>query len=97
MNRFDHRWQKLITLARQAGDNRDTAAPFGFAVRVAARAAANPGAGPGASFERFALRGLVVAAAFGVGAIIFNYSSLLSDQADEYAASDTVGDLVDFS
>jgi hypothetical protein len=97
MNRFDHQWQKLITLARQAGDNRDAAASFGFATRLAAQAVALSPAGPWAAFERFAMRGLMVAAAFGVGAIIFNYSSLMTDQADEYAAADTVGDLFDLS
>ena len=61
------------------------------------QAAALPSASPWAAFERFALRGLVVAAAFGVGAILFKYSSLLSDQGDEYAAADTVGDLLDLS
>jgi len=97
MNRFDQQWQKLIVLARQAGDHRDAAPPFGFAVRIAAQAVVLPAASPWASFERFAMRGLVVAAAFGAGAIIFNYSTLVSDQSDEYAAADTVGDLLDLS
>ena len=35
-----------------------------------------------------------MAAAFSVGAIIFNFSGVLSDQGDEYAATDTVGDLL---
>jgi hypothetical protein len=97
MNRFDHQWRKLTTLARQARDERDPAAPYGFASRVAAQAASIPLAGPWAVFERFALRGLMVAAAFGVGAIAFSYSTLMPEQADEYAAADTIGEILDLS
>lgn len=96
MNRFDHQWQKLTALARQAGDNRDAAAPYGFSTRVAAQAVLTPAA-PWAAFERFALRGLLVAAAFGVGAIAFNYSTILGESADEYAATDAVGEMLDLS
>ena len=97
MNRFDHQWRKLIALARQAPDDQDAAAPYGFASRVVAQAASSPVAGPGAVFERLALRGLMVAAAFGVGAIAFNYSGITSEPTDEYAATDTVGELLDLS
>ena len=97
MNRFDQQWQKLTTAARQARDDREAAAPYGFALRVTARATAQPARAPWASFERFALRGLMVAATLGVAAVAFNYSAFLSDQPDEYAATDTVGDLLDFS
>ena len=97
MNRFDHQWQKLTALARQAPDDRDTAAPLGFATRVAARAASAPAGSSWAVFERFALRGLVVAAAFGVAAIALNYASLMSEQTDDYASTDTVSELLDLS
>ena len=97
MKQFDHQWQKLTALARQAGDDRDTAAPYGFATRVAARAAALPASAPWAPFERFALRGLMVAAAFGVAAVAFNYSTLTSEQTDAYATVDTVGEMLDLS
>jgi len=99
MNRFDHQWQKLTAVARQTADARDTSPPPGFATRVAARAAAAPADSPWAVFERFALRGLVVAAAFGVAAVAFNYSSLSADQNDLYATgtTDTVVDLLDLS
>jgi len=97
MNRFDHRWQKLIALARLARDDRDTAAPHGFAMRVCALAADTPVAGPWSSFERFALRGLLVAAAFGMAAIAFNYPALLSEQPDDYVASDAVSEMFDLS
>ena len=97
MNNFDHEWQKLTALARQAPDERDAALPPGFATRVAARAAAAPADSPWAVFERFALRGLVVAAAFGVAAIALNYSSLTSDPSDDYTTTDTVSELLDLS
>ncbi len=97
MNRFDHQWQKLTALARQAPDDRAAAAPLGFATRVAARAAAAPTGSPWAGFERFALRGLVVAAVFGVAAIALNYSSFASEPSDDYATTDTVSELLDLS
>lgn len=97
MNRFDHQWQKLTALARQDPDDRGTAAPLGFATRVAARAATVPAGSPWAVFERFAVRGLLVAAAFGVVAIALNYSALTSEQTDDYPATDTVSELLDLS
>jgi hypothetical protein len=97
MNRFDHQWQKLTALARQAPDDKDARAPLGFATRVAARAAAAPADSPWAVFERFALRGLVVAAAFGVAAVAFNYTALTSESSDDIASTDTVSELLDLS
>jgi len=98
MSSFDHQWQKLTALARQAGESRDPAAPFGFATRVAALAGAQPSASPRAVFERLALRGLIVAAGLGVVAVAFNLSGVTtSAQTDAYAAADTVGDLLDIS
>jgi hypothetical protein len=97
MNRFDHQWQKLTALARQApvapGE-----LPYGFATRVAAQAAALPSA-PGWSLERFALRGLLLAAVCSVTAFAFNFSILATDQADIYATgtTDTVVELLDIS
>jgi hypothetical protein len=66
-------------------------------VTHAARAAAAPAANPWAVFERFALRGLLVAAACGLAAVALNYSSLSSEPAVDYTATDTVSDLLDFS
>ena len=97
MNRFDHQWRKLAALARQARDERGLAAPYGFATRVAALAATVPAASPWAPFERFALRGLLVAAAFGVGAIAFNYTTIMSEPGDEYAVTDTMSEMLDLS
>ena len=95
MNRFDHQWQKLTALARSAPAESATA-PHGFATRVVAQAAA-PATGLTAVFERFALRGLMVAAVFGMAAIAFNYTSLLSDQSEDYGSADTVGEMLGLS
>lgn len=98
MNRFDHQWQKLIVAARQAPADPGAAAPYGFATRLAAQAGALP-ATSWLPFERFALRGLLVAAVCGVTAIAFNLSVFSTDQADLYATgtTDVVADLLDIS
>ncbi len=98
MNRFDHQWQKLIVAARQAPADPGAAAPYGFATRVAAQAVALPPA-PWLSLERFAVRGLLLAAVCGVTAIAFNYSVFFTEQSDIYATgtTDVVVDLLDIS
>ena len=97
MSSFDHQWQRLTALARQAPADRDPGIPPGFATRVAARAAALPPGSPWQFLERFAVRGLVVATVFGVAAVAFNYSSLLSDQGEDYVSTDTVSELLALS
>ena len=96
MNPYDHQWQKLTALARQAPDDRDTAAPYGFSTRVAARAATLSAGSPWAFFERFALRGLVVAAGLCVMAVVLNYVTL-GERDDEMAMTDSVGEVLDVS
>jgi hypothetical protein len=49
------------------------------------------------AFERFALRGLMVAAACGLAAIAFNYYLLPTENADDYAATDAVSEILDLS
>ena len=98
MNRFDRQWQKLTALARQApSDGHDIPVPPGFATRVVARAVGTPAGNPWTVFERFALRGLLVAAACGVVAVVLNYSALTADTSVDYTAMDTVSELLDFS
>ncbi len=99
MNRFDHQWQRLTALARQAPADPDAAIPYGFALRVAARAATSPAGSPWAGFERLAVRGLMVAAACSAAAIALNYSIFSSDQADIYATgtADSIVELLDIS
>jgi hypothetical protein len=96
MNQFDRQWRKLTALARQANDPRDAGMPYGFATRVAAQAGAMPFGPSSVPIERFALRGLLVAATFGVAAIAFNYATFVtSTQTDALVAADVVGDLLD--
>ncbi len=96
MNRFDHQWQKLIVAARQAPAD-SGAAPYGFATRLAAQAAGLPTA-PWLPLERFAVRGLFLAAVCGVTAVAFNYSAFSTEQ-DIYSTgtTDVVVDLLDIS
>lgn len=99
MNTFDHQWQRLIALARQAPANPADAAPAGFATRVAARAGALPAGTPWLSLERYALRGFVLAVVCSAAAVAFNFSILSPEQADNYVSSpsDTVLELLDLS
>ena len=98
MNRFDHQWRKLTALARSAPVEPEATAPYGFAARVAARAAALP-ATPWLSLERFALRGLVAAAACSLAAVAVNYTEPSSDQQDNYVSgtTDSIVELLDIS
>lgn len=98
MSRFDSSWRKLVTLARQApADSRDDSAPPGFATRVAAQAASRPATSGWTLLGKLAFRGLLVAAACGVAAIALNFSVLTSEPSVDYAAVDSVGELLDFS
>ncbi len=97
MSDFDRQWQKLTALARQAPDDRDAQVPLGFATRVAAQAAAAPVAGPMALFERFALRGLLAAAACCGAAMAFHYLGNGTEQSEDVAVDDSVTALLDIS
>jgi hypothetical protein len=96
MNQFTPQWQKLIAQARLAPRETDAQAPLGFATRVASRAMMLP-LSPWAAFERFALRGLVVAAALAVTAMAFHFTTGMNEPADAYATTDTIGELLDLS
>lgn len=97
MNRFDHQWQKLTALARQTPADAGAPAPYGFVIRMAAQAAALPAATPWHSLERFALRGLLAAAACSVAAAVFNYATFQPDSADDEVAGDTVSEVLDLT
>ncbi len=86
MNQFDHQWQRLTALARQAPADRDTVIPAGFATRVTAVANAAPLPNPWAVLERLAWRGFVAAAVCGVAAVAFSFSGLMSDGSDDVPA-----------
>lgn len=98
MNQFDQQWKKLTALARQAGDTREVSAPHGFATRVVARSGLMPQEVAWAPFEYFALRGLMVAAAFGVMAAAFNFTNFVTSSPSEaYVAAETVDEMLELS
>ncbi len=70
-----HPWSRLAAAARRAPDDRDTAAPYGFATRVAALALAQEQR-ISSLFERFALRALGVSCLLALGSVALNYSEL---------------------
>jgi hypothetical protein len=83
MNHYDQAWQRLVTAARQVRDDRDTAAPHGFATRVAARAMGQRTEGMGALLERFSWRALAAAALLAVGGVATNYAMAPATGMDE--------------
>jgi hypothetical protein len=83
MSQFEHQWQRLTALARQAPADHDAAAPSGFATRVAAHANALPVPNSWSVFERFAWRGLVAAAVCGIVAVAFSFSGLMPDGSED--------------
>ncbi len=70
----DRAWQNLVAAARRATDDRDTAAPYGFATRVAALALAAPLRPMSSLFERFSWRALGLAGLLAMASIVANYS-----------------------
>lgn len=82
-----HPWQRLAAAARAATADRDTAAPYGFATRVAALGLAQ-GQAESSLFARFALRALGVACLLMAAAFATNYSLITSTPDDEVAATD---------
>jgi hypothetical protein len=88
-------WERLVDAARQApvADERDTAAPYGFATRVAALGlAAKPA--PASVFEQFSLqaslRALGVACALAVIAAGTSYHTIVKLFADDAASSESI-------
>ncbi len=66
-------WSRLTRAARTIADDRDTAAPYGFATRIAALAMAQERK-VASLFERFAFRALGAACLLAVLSAIANYS-----------------------
>ncbi len=100
MNPPDSRWPRLAAAARQVRDERDTAAPYGFATRVAARAFAAAEPPFSALLARFSWRALGVAALLTLVAVAANYSAIsaLSSSPDEDSGpGEIVNEIVDLS
>jgi len=90
-------WSRLAAAARLVTDDRDTAAPYGFATRVAALALAQERKVV-SLFERFAFRALGAAFLMAVLSVAANYSVLSPSPAlaeDELIEDDAVAVLLD--
>ena len=72
LNDPQHPWPRLVAAARQAPDDRDTAAPFGFATRVSALALA-PERAMASLLDRFALRAVGIAGLLALLSVVANY------------------------
>jgi hypothetical protein len=94
-----HPWSRLTAAARRAPDPRDTAAPYGFATRVAALAMAAER--PMVSLlERLSWRALGVACLLAVASFAVNYSEIAGARQEEDLAignEDAVAVLLDLS
>jgi len=97
MNPSDQKWPRLTAAARSAQDTRDTAAPYGFATRVAALALAQERAA--SLLERFSLRALGLAGLFALVCVAANFSTLTGLFRDEAASTsdDPVAEIVDLA
>ena len=94
LNDPQHPWSRLTAAARRAPDDRETAAPYGFATRVVALAFAPERK---ASFaERFALRAVGLSCLLAVLSVAVNYTHLpaaadrpvATASAEEYAGGE---------
>ncbi|OHE80254.1 MAG: hypothetical protein A3G75_01215 [Verrucomicrobia bacterium RIFCSPLOWO2_12_FULL_64_8] len=95
MKGFESQWRRLVAVARQAPESRDTAAPPGFATRVAARALSAGPPGLAALFERLSFRALVVACLLVVATLALSYPALTGgDEDEEQLVIDPVGELL---
>ncbi len=97
MNPSDQKWSRLTAAARAARDPRDTAAPYGFATRVAALAMAQERRAV-SLLERFSLRALGLAGLLALVCVAANISTVTSLFRDEAAnADDPVAEIVDLA
>ena len=91
-----HPWSRLAAAARDARDDRDVSAPYGFATRVAALALAQERR-VASLFERFAFRAVGVASLLALFSIVMNYEALSAVSGPTVAQSEepvTVAELV---
>jgi hypothetical protein len=88
MNLNNPGWEKLVTVARGARDDRPVTPPYGFATRVAALAMADEVRPSGSLFERWSWRALAVAGTFAAVTVAASYSSLTSSSLEDDLMSD---------
>jgi hypothetical protein len=89
-----HPWQRLAAAARRANEDRDTAAPYGFATRVAAQSMAQEPTNA-SLFARFSLRALGIACLLMVTAFAANYSLITAAPVTEDDSGTLSGALSD--
>ena len=97
LNAPKHPWNRLMVAVRNGVPDRDTAAPDGFAARIAALAMAQERK-VASLCERFAFRALGAACALALLSVVANYSSLGSALAfadDDLVEDDPVAVLLD--
>lgn len=75
-------WPRLAAAARQVSDDRDSAAPYGFATRVVALAMDSERR-VASLFERFALRAVGVACLLAIASVAINYSAMSHSSTSE--------------
>ena len=100
-----HPWMRLTAAARDVRDDRDAAAPYGFATRVVSLAFAQERR-VASLFERFSFHAVGVASLLALFSIVLNYPALttsntsVSPQVDEVelvAVDDAVSIVLDFA
>ena len=85
----DRAWERLVAAAREAKDERDTAAPYGFATRVAALALTGEVRASRSLIELFSWRALGVAGLLAVASLLTNYSFLNSGTEDDVLSDES--------
>jgi hypothetical protein len=91
-----HPWSRLAAAARSAPDDRDPAAPLGFATRVAALAlSAPPRPSFSLVFERLSLRALGIACLFMLACVAVSYPAIARAFDDEVSVSDPVAEVLE--
>jgi hypothetical protein len=97
----DPRWERLAAAARQIRDSRDTAAPYGFATRVAARAFAAVEPPFSALLAKFSWRALGIAALLAIASAAINYSAFSTRSStsaeDDPASNEIINEIVNLS
>ncbi|MGD1030375.1 MAG: hypothetical protein ABSA05_04465 [Opitutaceae bacterium] len=97
MKRPNPAWDRLVAAARNAPDDRDVQAPFGFSTRVAALAMAS-GRPARSQIERYSIRAMILACTLAAAAIAANYSSIRDLFQDQTPPSDDpISELVDLA
>jgi hypothetical protein len=85
-----HPWSRLVAAARQAPDDRDASAPYGFATRIAALAV-HPQRTMASLLERFSLRAVGIAGLLALASVAMNYQNIKTGTAGEAIVLDAPG------